>query len=108
MKSHCPGLLTLLATGVFKGEESNLNGDDYNGLDAFFLGYGRERNKVFLKISILPKYYMTVTPLEEYSENISRFSTCLYYLSVYHRIPLFFQKLIYSVSYKICFHCKFM
>lgn len=34
MKSHCPGLLTSFVTGIFKGEKSNLNGDDYNGLDS--------------------------------------------------------------------------
>lgn len=63
---------------------------------AFFCGYSMEKNKVFLKISMLPKYYMTVMVMQKYAENISRFSTSLNHLSLYHTIPLFSETNTFS------------
>lgn len=46
MEFHCPRLLNSFATEFFKGKESNLNDDDYNGLDSSIflrLQYGEKQ-----------------------------------------------------------------
>lgn len=46
-----------------------------------------ERNMVFLKFSVLRKSHMAVMVQQKHVENVSSFSTLLYYLLLYYRIP---------------------
>lgn len=70
----------LYTTFFLRGVENHLNYDNSKGLVTFIflrLGYGED--DVYI---------------HKYAENISSFSTLLYYLSMYHGSPLFFQTLM--------------